>query len=62
MTIIVIAVISVLLDLTALESAFEEEIDMVQELKRARLANTGAALNEGLIGYHYVSLSTFCSG
>jgi len=54
----IIAVISVLLNLTALESAFGEDIDMNRELKTASIANLGASLGGGLIGYHYVSLST----
>jgi sulfate permease, SulP family len=57
-TIVIIAVVSVLLNLTALESAFGEDIDMNRELKTASFANLGASLGGGLIGYHYVSLST----
>ena len=57
-TIIIIALISVLLNLTALESSMGEEVDLNRELRTAGMANIGAALGGGLIGYHYVSLST----
>lgn len=57
-TILVIAVISVLLNLTALESAFGKDIDINREMRTVGFANIGAALGGGLIGYHYVSLST----
>jgi len=57
-TILVIAVISVLLNLTALESAFGKDIDINRELRTVGFANVGAALGGGLVGYHYVSLST----
>jgi SulP family sulfate permease len=57
-TIIIIAVISALLNLTALESSMGEEVDLNRELRTAGMANIGAALGGGLIGYHYVSLST----
>jgi len=57
-TILVIAVISVLLNLTALESAFGKDIDINREMRTVGLANIGSALGGGVIGYHYVSLST----
>ena len=57
-TILVIAVISVLLNLTALESALGKDIDINREMRTVGFANLGAALGGGLVGYHYVSLST----
>lgn len=57
-TILVIALISVLLNLTALESAFGQDIDINVEMRTAGIANLLAAPGGGLIGYHYVSLST----
>jgi sulfate permease, SulP family len=57
-TILVIAVISVLLNLTALEFAFGREIDINREMQTTGIANLLAAPAGGLIGYHYVSLST----
>ncbi len=57
-TILVIALISVLLNLTALESAFGQDIDINAEMRTAGIANLLAASGGGLIGYHYVSLST----
>lgn len=57
-TILIIAVISVLLNLTALESAFGRDIDINREMRTVGLANIGAAMSGGVIGYHYVSLST----
>jgi len=57
-TILVIAVISVLLNLTALESAFGHDIDVNREIRTTGYANLCAAAGGSLIGYHLVSLST----
>ncbi|WP_367648696.1 SulP family inorganic anion transporter [Ruegeria arenilitoris] len=57
-TILSIALISVLLNLTALESAFNRDIDVHREMRVAGLANILAAPGGSLVGYHYVSLST----
>ncbi|WP_433989364.1 hypothetical protein SuNHUV7_39220 (plasmid) [Pseudoseohaeicola sp. NH-UV-7] len=57
-TILSIALISVLLNLTALESAFNRDIDVHREMRLAGLANMLAAPGGSLVGYHYVSLST----
>ncbi len=57
-TILAIALISVLLNLTALESAFSRDIDVHREMRVAGLANILAAPGGSLVGYHYVSLST----
>ncbi len=57
-TILVIAVISVLLNLTALESAFGRDIDVNREIRTTGYANLCAAAGGSLIGYHLVSLST----
>ena len=57
-TILSIALISVLLNLTALESAFNRDIDVHREMRLAGIANLLAAPSGSLVGYHYVSLST----
>lgn len=57
-TILSIALISVLLNLTALESAFNRDIDVHHEMRLAGIANLLAAPGGSLVGYHYVSLST----
>ncbi len=57
-TILSIALISVLLNLTALESAFNRDLDVHREMRLAGLANIFAAPGGSLVGYHYVSLST----
>jgi sulfate permease, SulP family len=57
-TLIVIAVIAVLLNLTALEFAFGREIDINREMRTTGIANLLAAPAGGIIGYHTVSLST----
>lgn len=57
-TILAIALISVLLNLTALESAFGRDIDVHREMRIAGIANLLAAPGGSLVGYHYVSLST----
>ena len=57
-TVLSIALISVLLNLTALESAFNRDIDVHREMRLAGIANLLAAPGGSLVGYHYVSLST----
>jgi len=57
-TILSIALISVLLNLTALESSFNRDIDVHREMRLSGLANMLAAPGGSLVGYHYVSLST----
>lgn len=57
-TVLVIAVISVLLNITALSSALGEEVDVDREVRLLGYANVPAGLGGSLIGYHYVSLST----
>jgi len=57
-TILVIATISILLNLTALESAFQRELDFNREMRTVGVANVLGAFGGTLIGYHYVSLST----
>ena len=57
-TVLVIAVISVLLNITALSSALGEEVDVDREMRLLGYANVPAAFGGSLIGYHYVSLST----
>jgi MFS superfamily sulfate permease-like transporter len=58
LTFLVIVAIQVLLNLTALSSAFGEEIDLDRELRMVGVANLAAGAGGSLIGYHYVSLST----
>jgi SulP family sulfate permease len=57
MTLIIIATVAVLLNTTALESAFQHDIDMNHEIKFAGIANIIAALGGSVVGYHYVGMS-----
>jgi SulP family sulfate permease len=57
MTLIIIATVAVLLNTTALESAFQHDSDMNHEIKFAGIANIIAALGGSVVGYHYVGMS-----
>lgn len=57
-TIVIISVISLLLNLTALESAFRKDVNINKELRTVGFTNIFTALGGGMVGYHYVSLST----
>ena len=57
-TVLVIAVISVLLNITALSSALGDDVDVDREMRVLGFANLAAGAGGSLVGYHYVSLST----
>ena len=51
------SIISLLLNISALELAADEEIDLNIELRRAGLANIVAGFAGGMVGFHSLSLS-----
>jgi len=57
LTVATVGVIAVLLNTTALESAFGEDLDMNRELKSAGLANIIAGFGGSAGGYHYVGMT-----
>ena len=57
-TVLIIVVLSVLLNLSALSSALTVDPEPDHELRSLGGANALAALGGSLVGYHYVSLST----
>jgi SulP family sulfate permease len=57
-TLIIIGVIAVLLNTTALESAFGQDVDMSRELQFAGVANMLGAFGGCVVGYHYVGMTT----
>jgi SulP family sulfate permease len=57
-TLIIIGVIAVLLNSTALESAFGTDVDMSRELMATGTANVIAAFGGSVAGYHYVGMTT----
>ena len=57
-SIIVICVIGLLLNITALESAFHRDIDLNHELKITGMANIASSFTGGVASFHSRSLST----
>ncbi|MGI9622916.1 MAG: SulP family inorganic anion transporter, partial [Acidimicrobiales bacterium] len=57
-TVAIVALIGVLLNLTALGSTLDQETDVDREMRIAGLSNVGAAAFGSIVGFHYVSLST----
>ncbi|MGH8928751.1 MAG: SulP family inorganic anion transporter, partial [Acidimicrobiia bacterium] len=57
-TAVVLAIVALLLYVSALEVVADRSIDMDRELGVAGLANLAGATAGGLIAYHYVSLTT----
>jgi SulP family sulfate permease len=55
-----ISVISLLLNSSALELTFQQDVDLNRELRNAGLANILSGLSGGAIGYHAIDLSTLC--
>jgi SulP family sulfate permease len=55
---LILCVISLLLNASALELATKEDIDLNSELRAAGLANILSGLGGGMIGYHTLSMST----
>jgi SulP family sulfate permease len=56
--ILVVSVISLLLNASALELAFQQDIDLNRELRAAGLANILSGLGGGAVGFHALDLST----
>ena len=57
LSLVLVSIVAVLLNTTALESAFQRDIDMGHEMKFAGLANMIAAIGGSVAGYHYVGMS-----
>ncbi len=58
--ILVIGVVSLLLNASALELAFRRDADLNRELRVAGVANILSGLGGGAVGYHALDLSTLC--
>ncbi len=57
--ILVLSLVGLLLNASALELAIRGDIDLNRELRAAGVANIFSGLGGGIIGYHALSLSTF---
>jgi len=57
-TVLVLSVVSLLLNASALELAIHRDIDLNRELRAAGVANLLSGLSGGMVGYHALSLST----
>ena len=57
-TIVVVSLVALLLNASALELILEKDIDLNRELVAAGLGNFGTALTGGIVGFHSLSLST----
>ena len=55
--VVLISLLSLLLNASALELAAEEDLDLDRELRETGMANLVGALGGGMIGYHSLSLS-----
>lgn len=58
--ILVVGVVSLLLNASALELAFQQNIDLNHELRVAGCANILSGLSGGAVGFHALDLSTLC--
>jgi SulP family sulfate permease len=58
--ILVLSVVGLLLNASALELTFRHDIDLNRELRVAGLANILVGLCGGVIGYHALDISTLC--
>jgi SulP family sulfate permease len=58
--ILILSVVGVLLNASALELAFRQDVDLNRELRVAGLANILSGFAGGAVGYHAVDLSTLC--
>lgn len=56
--ILILSVVSLLLNASALELAIRQDVDFNRELRAAGLANILSGLGGGMVGYHALSLST----
>jgi SulP family sulfate permease len=59
--ILILSVVGLLLNASALELAFHQDVDLNRELRVAGLANILSGLGGGAVGYHVVDLSTLCA-
>jgi SulP family sulfate permease len=57
-SILVLSVVSLLLNASALELAIRRDVDLNRELRAAGIANILSGLAGGIVGYHALSLST----
>jgi SulP family sulfate permease len=55
---LILSVVSLLLNASALELAIRQDVDLNRELKAAGFANVLSGLGGGMVGYHALSLST----
>ncbi len=55
---LILSVVSLLLNASALELAIRQDVDLNRELQAAGLANVLSGLGGGMVGYHALSLST----
>jgi SulP family sulfate permease len=58
--VLILSVVGLLLNASALELAFRQDVDLNRELRVAGLANILSGLGGGAVGYHAVDLSTLC--
>jgi SulP family sulfate permease len=58
--VLILSVVGLLLNASALELAFREDMDLNRELRVAGLANILSGLSGGAVGYHVLDLSTLC--
>lgn len=58
--VLILSVVGLLLNASALELAARQDMDLNRELRVAGLANLVSGLSGGAVGYHVVDLSTLC--
>jgi SulP family sulfate permease len=58
--ILIVTAVSLLLNASALELTFQQDIDLNRELRVAGFANILSGLGGGAIGYHALDMSTLC--
>lgn len=58
--VLLLSVVGLLLNASALELAFRQDLDLNRELRVAGLANLLSGLGGGAVGYHVLDLSTLC--
>jgi SulP family sulfate permease len=58
--ILAISVVSLLLNSSALELAFQQDVDLNHELRIAGLTNIFSGICGGTVGYHALDISTLC--
>ncbi|MBN1660739.1 MAG: SLC26A/SulP transporter family protein [Anaerolineae bacterium] len=58
--VLVLSVVGLLLNASALELAFRRDLDLNRELRVAGVVNIVSGLSGGAVGYHVLDLSTLC--